>query len=441
MPRMDDPTRLDARELGRRWQAVLGRLELELNRHNFATWLAGTKARSFESGLLVVEARSAMAREWLDLRLRVVIERAASQMFGEVAVTFVMAGEEIGQRTTAVALSDAPRRTSLVVGQVNCALTFEDYLPTEGNQLALESCRAVADLEPEAASPVVLFGSPGMGKSHLLHALACRAKDSGRSVACLGAEEFANRYIAAIKAKRIEDFHEVVRTVDLLIIDDLQAIAGKRGTQEELVHTMDAVCNAGGHVVVASERHPFELGLPERLESRLAAGIITRVEGFGAGERRAFVEHVARRKRAALPSWAAERLAAVNAPSVRVLLGCINAAIALARAGKLDARALDASLAGVVVLDAATPNGEQELLERVARYFGVAVEELVGRSRTPRVSEARAAAIAGLKDRGYTLPRLAAVFGGRDKSTISTLAARGRGLLEEHEILRHLLAG
>ena len=433
----------DGRELSRRWQAVLGRLELELNRHNFATWLAGTRARSFDGTTLVIEARSAMACEWLDLRLRVVIERAASHTFGaELVTAFVIAGEssEPAQRPSSVAPA-THRTAALVVGQVNCALTFEDYLPTAGNQLALESCRALVAPEADAASPVVLYGAPGMGKSHLLHALACQVRDAGRRVACLGAEEFANRYIAAVKSKSIEDFHAVIRTVDLLIIDDLQAIAGKRGTQEELVHTMDAVGNAGGHVVVASEKHPFELGLLERLESRLAAGITAKVTAFQSEERRAFVEHVARRKRAALPGWAIERLAATNAPSVRALLGFINAAIALERSQKLDIRTLDGSFAGVTVLERSASTAESDILERVGRYFGIAIEDLTGRSRSPRLNDARAAAIAGLKERGYSLPRLATVFDGRDKSTISVLATRGRALLDEHEVLRHLLAG
>jgi len=443
---MDPRAQTDARELARCWQSVLGRLELELNRHNFATWLSGTRARSFDGTTLVIETRSTMACEWLDRRMRVVIERAAAQGFGAaVSAQFVVAGERTdGPATNPVAAATPPRQpepAATAIGQVNCAYTFEDYLPTSGNQLAIDSCLALVEPEERAPSPVVVYGQPGMGKTHLLHALACRMKDRGRSVALLSAEEFTNRFLGSLRARQVEEFQGVIRNVDLLIIDDLQAIAGKKATQDELVCTMDAIANSGGYVVVASERHPFELGLPERLESRLAAGIVTRVEAFAAAERRAFVEHVARRRRVALPGWAIDRLSAVNAGSVRVLLGCINAALLLERNQKLDPRSLDASLAGVAVLDAAPVSGEQDLLERVARYFGVAVEDLAGRARSPRITEARAIAIAGLQQRGYSLPRIAAIFGNRDKSTVSTLAGRGRSLIESQDILRHLLAG
>lgn len=439
---MEDRAQLDAQDRGRIWRSILGRLELELNRHSFTTWFAGTRATSFDGGGLVVETKSVMAREYLDRRMRVVVERAAANVLGgPVSIRFVAAGERAEPSEPLTEAAPVPVPQGLAIGTVNCAFTFEGYLASSGNQLALEACLAIVEPSLLVANPVVLYGAPGLGKTHLLHALACRAKSLGRNVACLSAEEFANRYIGAVRAHRVDDFHDQIRAVDLLIIDDLQAIAGKKATQDELVWTMDAVCNSGGHVVAASERHPFELGLPERLESRLSAGIITRVEPFDCGERRAFVEHVAKRSRVGLPGWAIDRLAALNVASVRVLLGGINAAMALELRQKLEGRALDASLAGVAVRESSRPSGELELLERVARHFNVAAEDLVSRTRSPRLNEARAVATAGLQQRGYSLSRIATLFGGRDKSTMSGLAGRGRALIEENEQLTRLLAG
>lgn len=441
---MGDRARLDSRELVRAWQGVLGRLELELNPHNYTTWLAPTRARSFDGHELVIEARTTMACDYLDRRMRVVIERGVAQGFGDdIRLSFVVAGESPPDAPAIdpeVPPTAAPR--GAVMGTLNCAYTFEDYLQTSGNQLALQACLALVEPGDFATTPIVLFGAPGLGKTHLVHATACRAKDLGRSVACLSAEAFTNRYLGALRANRADEFQHEIRQVDLLIIDDLQLIAGKTGTQVELVNTMDEVSHRGGHVVVASERHPFELGLIDRLTSRLSAGIITRVEPFDWAERRAFIEHVARRKRGGLPGWAIERLSSVNAPSVRLLLGFINTALGLERAQKLDPRSLDGSLGGAVLFEASTAQaGEGQLLERVAQHFGVACEDLVGRSRNATVAEARAVAAAGLQDRGYSLPRIGALMDGRDKGTISTLARRGRAMLEEQDILRHLIAG
>jgi chromosomal replication initiator protein len=448
MEQLDKPTNPDPRELARRWQSALGRLQLELNTHNYNTWLAGTRACAFDGAEVVVEAKSAMACDWLERRMRVVIERATAQAFGgNVGVRFVAPGEIAEPdhaTTTKAAAGPAPQasgRPPLTIGTVNCAFTLEDYLATRGNELALQACRAIIEPSDLVISPVVLWGSPGMGKTHLLHALACRAVEMGRRVACLSAEEFTNRFIGAIKSNRAEDFKDQVRTVDVLIIDDLQAIVGKEKTIDELVWTMEEVRNSGGHVVVASELHPLELKLPDRLESRLLAGIVTRVEPFEFGERRAFVEHVARRHRVALPGWAADRLAQTSAPSVRMLLGFINSAMAMERTGKLEPGALDAALGARVLSEACAELGAKEVLDRVARHFGLGAEDILGRGRDARAAQARSVAAVALQQRGYSLPRIGSLFGGRDKSTMSTIASRGRALVKAREELRELIAG
>lgn len=439
---MDQKPRNDARELSRGWQGVLGRLELELNPHNFSTWLKGTRALRFEDGCLVVEARSNMACEWLNQRLRVVVERAATQSFPDLtSVRFVPPGELVPD--VSAVPSDAPPAPPVqnVIGKVNCNFTFDGYMPGNGNILALQACRALVEPSELRVSPVVLFGSPGMGKTHLLHALACEARSQGQRVACLNAEEFANRFIGAITSGRGDDFKSVIREVDMLIIDDLQSMTTKKATLDELVHTMEAVTNSGGSIVIASERNPFELGLPERLESRLAAGIVTRVEPFRPGEQRGFIEAVARRSRTALPGWAIDRIANCPAASVRVLLGYINGAMALERSGRLDFASLDARLAGSAALDAAASSGAgpQQVLARIARHFEVAVEDLCGRSRTARLNDARAIALAAMQRSGASLTELSATFGRRDKSTIHGLCERGRSLIDADANIRELI--
>lgn len=439
---MDDQAAVafDTRALARAWHTVLGQLELELNPHTFATWLKGTRAGAFDGRTLTVTTTSAMACEFLDRRMRLVVERAAASAIGSaVTVSFVPAA---GYAPASPEQPPAPPRPAArpAIGTVNCAYTFEDYQAANGNALALRACVALVDDSEFRVSPVVLYGAPGVGKTHLLHALACRGLQAGQLVACLSAEEFANRFLTAMRAERLAEFHAEIRSVTLLVIDDLQAIVGKKATQDELVRTMDAVTHNGGHVVVASERLPFELGLPERLESRLAAGLITRVEPFLFDERREYVHRVARQRRAALPAWAIDRIAAPNLPSVRALLGCINGALALHRDQRLDPRSLDACLAAIVIRDCGAAAPGAELLERVARHFELAVDDLTGPARSARLTEARAVAVAALHRDGRPLSRLADLFH-RDKSTVSGLANRGRGLIAGSDELRRLLAG
>jgi chromosomal replication initiation ATPase DnaA len=204
---------------------------------------------------------------------------------------------------------------------------------------------------------------------------------------------------------------------------------------------MEAVKNAGGHVAFASERHPFELPLLERLRSRIGEALITEITPFEAEERRAFVECVARRQRVALPGWAIDRIANCGVASVRVLLGCVRAAAGLEHSQQLDARRLDASMTAVAGADAAADLGEKDLLGRIANYFSVATADVESRKRGKQLSEARNVAAALLHGRGYSLPRVGAVLGGRDKSTAHDMVKAGKAVIEERQDLRDLLAG
>ena len=445
----ENSTAPDQRTLTRGWQGVLGRLQMEMNPVNFQTWLKGTRALRVEDATLVVEARSTMTCDWLNQRLRVVVERAAVQSFPSVgSVRFVPPGDATAVQpqpepaTPRTGTAAAPV-VGAVVGAVNGEFTFEGYVPGAGNAMAFESCLALVEPSDLRVSPISLFGGPGMGKTHLLHAVAARAREAGQRVACLNADEFANRFLTALPAGRVDEFKATVRSVDLLIIDDLQAIEGKKATLTELVHTMEAVMNSGGAIVVASDRSPLELALPDRLQTRLASGLITRVEPFLPEEQQRFVECVARRHRTALPNWAITRIANAPAGSVSALLGYVRGALRLERSGRLDVATLDAHIAGVTVTvtEGANAQGARTaLLKRVSLYFNVAAEDLCGRARTRRVTDGRAVAAAALQEAGASLPEIAHIFDGRDPSTIHGLCARGRKLISSDPALRAALS-
>jgi chromosomal replication initiator protein len=435
----------EPRELARSWQAILGRLELEVNAYNYETWLKGTRALRFMGDTLVIEARTSFNCDWLNQSLNTVVERAAAYVYGRrVAVSFVPSGAAaIGPAAEADATVPSPTAgDGSVIGRINAAYRFESYLMAESNRLAYESCMALVDPIDFAVSPVVIYGAPGMGKTHLLHALAHRAAADGWPVACLSAEEFTTRYQSALRRKDVEGFQDSLRRVRLLIIDDLQYIAGKPATQHELVHTIDAVIHGGGYVVCASELHPLELDLPDRLASRLAAGIVTRVEPFASADRKAFIEQLSRSRRAALPAWAIDRIAGCQVPSIRVLQGAVNAAIALRQRDMLDLRRLDADLTRVAVSEVAPGVlDDRDAVAAIARYFEASAEDVCGRSRKVHVTRARAVVVATLKDRGRSLSAIAELLDGRDPSTISELVPRGRQLLSQHSALADRLAG
>lgn len=429
---MAQPVLAESRELGRAWRAVLGRLQLEVGKHTFETWLHDTRALRLHEGILWVEVSNSFKCDWLNERLAFVVSRAASAVLGEdVSVRFV------AETAAAGAGRDEPR--GRLTGALNCSLTFDRYVASDGNRLALACCRAILD-EDRPISPLVIWGAPGLGKTHLLNALGCAALDRGWPVAAFTADDFTTTFVSALRRNEAEEFQRTIRAVRLFLLDDLQELEGKRATLEELVHTIDAVERAGGYVVVASERHPQELKLPDRLQSRLRAGVTAKVEPLSAGARRAVVLQVATELRASLPSWCVDRLAATGALSVREVYGAVRAAVALDRAGMLDPGRLDAELARLVVSSTVRTSAPEALLERVAAEFGLGVEELTGRSRRGPCTEARAVASALLRRQGMNFAAIGRALGGRDAATVKEAATRGERLLAERPDLASRLA-
>lgn len=426
MPLEPAATSSQPQHLSRSWRAILGCLEVQLNPNTFAAWLKGAEPRTFDGRTLTIATPNDIARDWLDTRLRPAIQRAVAQVFGDVEVVIVGPGIP----------ATPPPQCGPILGTTNPALTFDAYQPSEGNLLALATMRDLAAAIPGSPSPIVIYGPPGLGKTHLLHAAATEASRAGRAVACLDAATFTTRFVEDVRGRGTGDFHDAIRQVDLLLLDDLQQLAGRRATQEAFAGALDAVMHRGGHVAVASEQHPFDLDLLDRLASRLAQGIVTRIEPFDAQARRAFIERTARNHRTSLPVWAVERLAASPVPSVRLLLGAVNQAIALQRLGRLDIARLDEAVARIAIVEAAGAEPTASLLERLAQRFGVELAALTGRSRDARATEARAVAAALLQEQGLSLAGIGNLLGGRDKSTVSNLARRGQALLAQQPNLR-----
>ena len=250
----------ESRELSRLWQAVIGHLQLGMNPAAFETWLEGSRALRRTGDTMIVEARSSFVADWLTENLSMMVEGAVAAASNErLRVEFIAPGQRPESPPQPQSSArDQPRETpGRLVGTLNRDFTFERYLPTMGNRLAIRMCTDLVDDPSTAVSPLSVYGVPGMGKTHLLHAVTSYAVSRGRSCACLTAEEFTNRYQRALRpetGETVQEFHQQIRTVDLLIIDDLQAIAGMSRTMDELVYTMDAVKHAAGSLCSPARR-------------------------------------------------------------------------------------------------------------------------------------------------------------------------------------------
>lgn len=426
----------DSRELAQLWAGVLGTLQIELAGHTFTTWLAGTRASRLDGDRLFVEAANSFSADHLNSRLATVVERVAGSVHGApLKVHFAARGAAVDSRGEAAAVAGP-----LTDCRLNADFRFENYVSGPANRMAFVTCQMILDPENRRLSPVTIHGRPGLGKTHLLHATVAGALDAGWSVALMGADEFTDRYIDKVRNR--SERLGALRQARLLAIDDLQYLGGKTGTGEELATTIESVTAAGGVCVVASEIHPDELDLPQRLKSRLSAGTSAAVTAPGVDERRQMVELRAASCRTMLPGWAVNRVTALEVASVRALQGAVNALIALARCGDLDASNVDRALSRIVVREASrNPEGVGATLDAVARHFQMKPEEIAGRSREESAKDARAVAACVLHGSGMSLAQAGAVLGGRSKGTVSELVGRGEAILCADPALRSRLAG
>lgn len=427
----------DLRQL---WERVRGQLQVELSEANFRTWVAGARPLRLEDGHLTIEAPSPMACAFLETQALLPMARAVEAAAGTpCTVSFVAASGEGAQRP--IGPRPAPRPRDPVIGRLNCEFTFERYVQGAGNRIAYRYCRSL--VEGQAPSPLVLAGPPGMGKTHLLHAMACRATAAGWAVACLSTEEFANRYFEALREGSVPAFHATVRTVRLLIVDDLHYFSGrsaKEAVQDELVRTIEAVTNSGGRVAVGTERHPADLNLIERLHTRLRAGLTTVIEPFSFEERLYYCRRFVEDAGVEVPAWAVERVAGIEAPSVRLLQGAMHVAVALQEEGLLDLARLDLELTRMALHSAATAGcPDRALIERIAVHFSVTYEEIIGRARGRTLSTARAVAAVALRRRGRSLSEIAELFDGRNKGSIYDILPTGEKAIATDPAIGRLL--
>jgi chromosomal replication initiator protein len=427
--------------LGRTWRAVLGRLEIDPSPgDSFA--LRGARILRLQGGIAVIEARSNRNCEWMLQRLAGPICDAMNAILGEdVQVEFVppQANEPVEALWGAASNRSTPQGG--ITGLVNCTFTLERYLTGQSNLIAFQACTALLHGSTLGISPVVVWGAPGLGKTHLLHAIASSAAALGRRVACVNAEHFTTRYQSALRDKDVRRFQDELRGVELLIVDDLQYLEGKTGTLTELGFTIEAVTNAGGQVVVASERHPVGLALPERLTSRLTSGVVARVSAFSKDERQRFVDFAVRGLGVGLPGYAIDRIVEFEARSVRTVQGAVHAAVALQSAELLELGRLDAEIVGLSMREERfTEASPLTVIQIVAAHFNTTLEMITGRSRTPALTRARAAAAGALRGQGKSLAEVSRLLGDRDRSTIRELANRGRSLLAAEPALAARLA-
>ncbi len=408
------------------WQSVLAQLQMEMPRASFDTWVRDTRPIAYDNGVITVGVRNAYARDWLESRLASSVSRLLIGILNSnVTVDFVVSqADEIESHSdpeTAPASIEItspepkPRHVTL-----NPRYTFDTYVVGSGNRLAHAACQAVAEKPARAYNPLFLYGGVGLGKTHLLHATGNACHASGLNVLYVSSEEFTNDMINAIRTHTTQAFRDKYRSADVLLVDDIQFIAGKESTQEEFFHTFNTLHGQDKQIIVSSDRPPKSLvTLEERLRSRFEWGLSADIQAPDFETRLAILRSKAERTGRHISDDILESIAKQVQSNIRELEGALNRIIAFA---DLSGSALTPSLVEVALSDLLPSRSDLEpekIVTQVADYYKLSVEKLLGRDRTKDVAYSRQIAMYLLREVSkISFPQIGEALGGRDHSTV-----------------------
>src|SRR5512134_1397182 len=399
---------------------------MEMLRASFDTWVRDTKPVSYQDGTLTIGVRNAYARDWLESRLASTVSRLlVGIMNASVAVNFIVNGNNDAEVVTdeaplaqpePVAVFDQPMRPS----NMNPRYLFETFVVGSGNRLAHAACQAVAEKPARAYNPLFVYGGVGLGKTHLLHAIGNACHGRGLNVLYVSSEEFTNDMISAIRTHTNQAFREKYRSADVLLVDDIQFIAGKESTQEEFFHTFNTLHGQDKQIIVSSDRPPKSMvTLEERLRSRFEWGLTADIQAPDLETRLAILRSKAERTGRQVGDEVLESIARRVQSNIRELEGALNRILAFA---DLSGSSLTTQLVDMALVDLLPQRRNitpRRIIELVAKEWQTTVDALMGRDRSQKIAQPRQVAMYLLrKETDASLPQIGEVLGGRDHTTV-----------------------
>jgi chromosomal replication initiator protein len=425
------------------WQAVLGQLQMDMPKASFDTWVKNAEIVSYEDNVFIVGVQNAYARDWLESRLSSKVKRLLCGILNRtVSVRFIVwqasSEEEIIELPTQADSPDISAQQNKTTALISRYM-FDNFVVGSANRLAHAASLAVAERPAQAYNPLFLYGGVGLGKTHLLHAIGNYCLSHHQNVLYVTSEEFTNDLINAIRSHTTQAFREKYRRSDVLLIDDIQFIAGKESTQEEFFHTFNALHGQEKQIVITSDRPPKALvTLEERLRSRFESGLAADIQPPDFETRVAILRSKSERLGRQIPAEIIETIARRVQSNIRELEGSLTRVLALADLSNLplNTRLVDTAIADL------TPSRKSvepdEVVSRVAGAFGVTAQSLVGPERKQEVVLPRQIAMYLLRvEANCSLPKIGETLGGRDHTTVMYACQKVADLLERDDRLRH----
>ncbi len=455
-----------ARDFDRQWSRVRGMLREEFGETAYNTWLASLTLDGLEGERVLLSVPTRFLRDWVAAhyadRIRV-LWRRVNPMISGVALNVMPATPPSPASAKAIvapvdpvqAAPESAPADAEIGAPLDPRCTFEKFVVGQPNELAFAAAKRVAQMAVPPFNPLFLYGGVGLGKTHLMHAIAwqIRRQDGARKVVYLSAEKFMYQFVKALRFKDTMSFKELFRSADVLMVDDVQFIGGKETTQEEFFHTFNTLVDRGRQIVISADRSPSELaGLEERIRSRLGWGLVVDIHPTTYDLRREILQVKARTmaQEVVIPEAVLDFLARRITSNVRELEGALNRIVAQAT---LVGRAITLEMAQDILQDLLRAHERRVTIEdiqrRVAEHYKIRLVDMQSARRARAVARPRQVAMYLAKQlTPRSLPEIGRKFGGRDHTTvmyairkIEELRAIDPLLSEDIETLRRVLHG
>ena len=418
------------------WQAVLGEMEINLSRANFITWFKHTFISTIESGKVVISVPNIFTKSWLENKYNKNISSALENVI-KVKITDVLykvepkIGRDIAPAAATVAntadgaadSAEQPGENGVKINRfgLNTSYVFENFVVGKNNQLAHAACRAVAANPGATYNPLFIYGGVGLGKTHLLHAIGNELSRQNKKILYVTCEKFTNDYIQAIRAGRAKEFKDFYRNIDVLMVDDIQFMGGKGGTQEEFFHTFNDLHQTNRQIIVSSDRQPKAIpSLEARLQSRFEWGMIVDVTPPDAETRAAILATKCKERDYILSEEIIAYIASVVQNNIRELEGALNRVVAYHQFKQIEP-SLETTkdvLAGIINNYQSKSVSPKTIIEVVARFYDIEIVDLTGQSRKKELVVPRQVAMFLMRQEIKTsFPTIGNEFGGRDHTT------------------------
>lgn len=363
------------------WQETLEKLKNELSKPSFETWLSSTRLLNIDGDTLVISVPNEFAKDWLESRYAPMIRSSVQSVLGHsVSLRFILSTSEdiYSDSTTAgdPVSTEITKQSEPVANSLNTKYTFDTFVIGNSNRFAHAASLAVAESPAKSYNPLFIYGGVGLGKTHLMHAIGHHVlqRSPNTKVIYVSSEKFTNELIDSIRDENPEEFRNHYRNVDILLIDDIQFLAGKERTQEEFFHTFNALHEANKQIIISSDRPPKEIPtLEDRLRSRFEWGLITDIQAPDLETRIAILRKKAKMENLQVPNEVMVYIADKIRSNIRELEGALIRVMAFA---SLSSIPITPEVAVEALKDIIPANNTKQITidtiqESVARFYNL----------------------------------------------------------------------